>query len=218
MMRARLARPPHARGPGEDSAVNFARPLKLLVLDDSGGTADQCLAVSELLSLSVLRVVRMEQVTATAADVLPDLAVLCFAQTDSRHLSLLNELRAKHPRLEIVFVSGRPTIDSAIGAIKAGAADFLVSPSPQELVRALRDIARRARPRRPAKQGDESASELIVPLAELEKTAILDAVRLSNGDCLLAARRLGIGKTTMYRKLAKYRREAHELNANSRSA
>jgi DNA-binding NtrC family response regulator len=44
----------------------------------------------------------------------------------------------------------------------------------------------------------------VMPLAQLEKQAILDTLRKLNGDKLLAARLLGIGKTTLYRKLKEY--------------
>jgi len=44
----------------------------------------------------------------------------------------------------------------------------------------------------------------ITPLAELEKQAILDALQQLNGDKLMTARALGIGKTTLYRKLKEY--------------
>src|SRR6202051_2931532 len=43
----------------------------------------------------------------------------------------------------------------------------------------------------------------IVPLEELERRAILRALR-ETGDKLIAARMLGIGKTTLYRKLKRY--------------
>jgi two-component system response regulator HydG len=43
-----------------------------------------------------------------------------------------------------------------------------------------------------------------MPLAELEKQAIIDALRQLNGDKLMTARALGIGKTTLYRKLKEY--------------
>jgi two-component system response regulator HydG len=46
--------------------------------------------------------------------------------------------------------------------------------------------------------------EGIKPLAELEKEAILHAIHALHGDKLEAARRLGIGKTTLYRKLKEY--------------
>jgi DNA-binding NtrC family response regulator len=44
----------------------------------------------------------------------------------------------------------------------------------------------------------------IMPMAELEKHTILSTIAQLNGDKLLAARMLGIGKTTLYRKLKEY--------------
>ena len=38
----------------------------------------------------------------------------------------------------------------------------------------------------------------------MEKQAILDALQQLNGDKLMTARALGIGKTTLYRKLKEY--------------
>ena len=49
----------------------------------------------------------------------------------------------------------------------------------------------------------ESSSK-ILPMAELEKQTILGTIAQLNGDKLLAARLLGIGKTTLYRKLKEY--------------
>jgi two-component system response regulator HydG len=48
---------------------------------------------------------------------------------------------------------------------------------------------------------DESET---VPLMVLERRAIFRAMRETNGDKLAAARMLGIGKTTLYRKLKQY--------------
>jgi two-component system response regulator HydG len=44
----------------------------------------------------------------------------------------------------------------------------------------------------------------IVPLATLEKQAIVNALQVTKDDKLKAARMLGIGKTTLYRKLKEY--------------
>jgi DNA-binding NtrC family response regulator len=44
----------------------------------------------------------------------------------------------------------------------------------------------------------------IVSIAELERKAILGTIRQLNGDKLMAAKLLGIGKTTLYRKLKEY--------------
>jgi DNA-binding NtrC family response regulator len=48
----------------------------------------------------------------------------------------------------------------------------------------------------------------LLPLDELERRAILRALREAGGDKLTAARMLGIGKTTLYRKLKQYDAQA----------
>jgi len=50
----------------------------------------------------------------------------------------------------------------------------------------------------------KGAAGKIVPLATLEKQAIVNALKVVNDDKLKAARLLGIGKTTLYRKLKEY--------------
>ena len=50
----------------------------------------------------------------------------------------------------------------------------------------------------------------LVPLEELERRAILRALREAGGDKLAAARLLGIGKTTLYRKLKQYETQSRE--------
>ncbi|HWR17828.1 MAG TPA: sigma-54 dependent transcriptional regulator [Terriglobales bacterium] len=52
--------------------------------------------------------------------------------------------------------------------------------------------------------GVEQAIPKILPLIEVERKAILEAIEQLRGDKLLAARMLGIGKTTLYRKLKEY--------------
>ena len=51
---------------------------------------------------------------------------------------------------------------------------------------------------------DSAGAVQVKPLAELERDAILGAIRTLNGDKLQAAKLLGIGKTTLYRKLKEY--------------
>lgn len=52
--------------------------------------------------------------------------------------------------------------------------------------------------------GNSNGHSKIIPMAELEKQTILHAITELNGDKLQAARLLGIGKTTLYRKLKDY--------------
>ena len=53
-------------------------------------------------------------------------------------------------------------------------------------------------------QSLQAGSNRIVSIAELERQAILGTIRELKGDKLMAAKLLGIGKTTLYRKLKEY--------------
>ena len=57
-----------------------------------------------------------------------------------------------------------------------------------------------------SRNGTDGALDLptVQTLAEMEREAILSAIRTLNGDKLQAAKLLGIGKTTLYRKLKEY--------------
>jgi DNA-binding NtrC family response regulator len=50
----------------------------------------------------------------------------------------------------------------------------------------------------------------LVPLEELERRAILRALREAGGDKVAAARLLRIGKTTLYRKLKQYESQSRD--------
>jgi DNA-binding NtrC family response regulator len=55
-----------------------------------------------------------------------------------------------------------------------------------------------------------SSRPKIVPIAELERETILNAITELKGDKLQAARLLGIGKTTLYRKLKDYASQQYQ--------
>jgi transcriptional regulator with PAS, ATPase and Fis domain len=55
-----------------------------------------------------------------------------------------------------------------------------------------------------SKKKSSGGAKKIVPLAALEKQAILNALAFTKDDKLKAAKLLGIGKTTLYRKIKEY--------------
>ena len=54
----------------------------------------------------------------------------------------------------------------------------------------------------------DGSPESVIPLEEMERQAILRALVSAGGDKMLASRLLGIGKTTLYRKLRKYQKQS----------
>ena len=74
-----------------------------------------------------------------------------------------------------------------------------------------REVANLPLPETSNGNGNGNGHGKIIPMAELEKNTILSAITELNGDKLQAARLLGIGKTTLYRKLKDY--AAHEFQS-----
>ena len=50
----------------------------------------------------------------------------------------------------------------------------------------------------------EGALSAIIPLTQMERQAIMEALEYTKGDRAIAANLLGIGRTTLYRKLKEY--------------
>ena len=68
-------------------------------------------------------------------------------------------------------------------------------------------ISAQLSPLRPASEEPLRRVGRVVPIVEVERHAILNAVAEAKGDKLLAAQMLGIGKTTLYRRLREYERK-----------
>jgi len=117
----------------------------------------------------------------------------CDAIADA--LEILREIKVKSPRVAVLVVEKSPTVHSAVEAIKAGATDYLEKPlSLTSLERSLSSALDTYREYQPA----------VMPLEEVVRRAIRDAIVHAEGDKMKAARLLDIGKTTLYRKLRQY--------------
>jgi len=90
-----------------------------------------------------------------------------------------------------------------LGAILACGADRVVrSDSLPAAIRSGAPEAPTAEKELPPIQFEE---DVIVPLSELERRAILHALKVTRNNVTRAARALGIGRATMYRKLDRYK-------------
>jgi len=57
-----------------------------------------------------------------------DLVLLDIRMPDMDGISVLNQIHTKHPEIDVIMVTGYPTIDSAVHSVKLGALDYLVKP------------------------------------------------------------------------------------------
>jgi DNA-binding NtrC family response regulator len=98
-------------------------------------------------------------------------------------------------------------LESAIAqaCIFSSGAELEINHLPQNIIAFCRakDAAQK-RAVNPSGEPKNRLQEGVIPIATLEKRAILMALRQTSGDRRMAARLLGIGKTTLYRKLKEY--------------
>jgi two-component system, NtrC family, response regulator AtoC len=58
----------------------------------------------------------------------PDIVVLDFNLPGMNGLEALARIRAIHPRIKVIMMTGHGSIDLAVKAMRAGAADFVTKP------------------------------------------------------------------------------------------
>lgn len=170
------------------------RKAELLLADLDESTHMQCTRIAKSLDCKIL--VAIDQDTALAILKREEIGVLLLdARTVSEYLDVTDRIKKKSARIEVLIADERATIPKAITAIKAGATDYLEKPLSEDVLEnAISEALHRYR----------NFQASVVPLAELEKHAIEEAVAQVNGDKVKAAHLLSIGKTTLYRKLRQY--------------
>jgi len=138
-----------------------------------------------------------EGIAALDAAELPEVALVDLRLPDREGTAVLEEVRRRGLPLEVVVISGHGSIPAAVGAVRAGAFDFLEKPLDRErLLITVRNAARQAGlARRAGEEGPppEAASPAM--------RALLDqATRFASSDVpLLIAGETGSGKEVLAR-------------------
>jgi DNA-binding NtrC family response regulator len=112
-------------------------------------------------------------------------------------------IRAHSPNIGVVMVSSDQHVRGVVQALRAGAWDYLTKPIDGEsLVHCVGQTIRdRASKESPRVTSELSAS---MTLDQLERHAIEAALKRTRGNVTQAMKQLGIGRTTLYRKLKRY--------------
>ena len=118
----------------------------------------------------------------------PELAVVDLWLADGSGIDLVAKLRARHPKLRIVVISGAVSISDAVHATHAGADEVLMKPvSVAHIVEGL-----------PAGESGPPTLERVE--WEYVKRTLAD----THGNISEAARRLGIRRQSLQRKLKRH--------------
>jgi two-component system response regulator RegA len=115
-------------------------------------------------------------------------------------LELVRALHALDEEMQIVVLTGYGTIATAVESVRAGAADYLTKPVDTDQILAAFD---RARGNGDAEEGLASGDAQTPSLARVEWDYIHRVLSDCGGNISQAARKLGIHRRSLQRKLQK---------------
>jgi two-component system, response regulator RegA len=130
----------------------------------------------------------------------PNYCVLDLKLGEHNGLQLISHLRRQAPHMRILLLTGYASIATAVEAIKRGAHDYLAKPVDADaVVRALTGESENV-----AADDAPEAPDGPLPLRRLEWEHIQRVLNECEGNISETARRLGMHRRTLQRKLAKH--------------
>lgn len=127
----------------------------------------------------------------------PIKAVVDLRMPGKGGLDLVQSLRSKFPAIQVVVLTGFGSIATAVEAIKLGAQHYLTKPASVDEILAAFE--------RTTADPDVTPPDEPMPLEDREREHIDHALNEAGGNVSEAARRLGIHRRTLQRKLARWR-------------
>jgi len=183
----------------------LARRPAVLIVDFDEPSRALCARVAATLECDVLFAADQRQAMLSLESERVGLVVI-DAATIPDSLDLLAAIKKHSARSEVIIVEERCSIAKVIAAVKAGASDYLEKPYREaDLERAIQSSLNRY----------ENFRATVIPLEDLERRAIEEALAQASGNKLEAARLLSIGKTTLYRKLREYSGEGDAADSEA---
>ena len=112
--------------------------IRLLVVEDSEVFRQPLQRAREAAGFEVIAVSSGEDALALLDRSLVDVVLTDSGLQGMDGVTLITRIRARHPALAIIMMSAGGTIESAVGAMRSGANDYLAKPFEMpELLRAL---------------------------------------------------------------------------------
>jgi len=176
-------------------------PRQLLIVDDDATFVRVLSRALSSRGFEAIGATRADEARQLARRHQPRYCVLDLKLGDENGLKLISELHALVPEMRILLLTGYASLATAVEAIKRGAHDYLAKPVDADaVVRALLDGEGAA----PADDEPPEAPEAPLALRRLEWEHIQRVLTECDGNISETARRLGMHRRTLQRKLSKH--------------
>lgn len=166
--------------------------IKILAVDDSKSTLEVLKRNLESSGYEVLTALRVDEALPLLEEYEFDVVITDFKMPQASGLDLIRHVRENHRDIEIMMITGYPSISGAVEAIKDGAGEYLPKPfTAEELLSAMDRIMERVRRRKAVEPAEVPAENYGIygksPLMQLVfrrigKAAATNANVLISGD------------------------------------
>ncbi|MEE9554823.1 MAG: response regulator [candidate division Zixibacteria bacterium] len=112
----------------EGESTSASRPIKIMVVDDEKFVLD---VLSEFLidkGFDVLTAESGEEAVERFDSEKPDILIVDYKMDDMDGLATIEKISQISPRTVSIFMTGFPTLDTSIKALRLGAADYILKP------------------------------------------------------------------------------------------
>lgn len=177
-------------------APSSSTPMTMLVVDDDDRLRERLSQAFAERGYRVLTAGNHQAALAAVEGHSVDRAVVDLRMPGGHGLTVIRDLLARFPALEIVVLTGFGSIATAVEAMRLGARDYLTKPAHADRILAAFEAE-------PGPVPDQLEFET-PSLARLEHEHIERVLRECNGNVSRAARVLGMHRRTLQYKLAKF--------------
>jgi DNA-binding NtrC family response regulator len=163
---------------------------RVLLIDDDPGVSEVIGMLLEREGYGVERAASVKQAMTLVEASKADLVVTDLKLPDGTGLDIINALRARRPALPIIMITSYSSVESAVAALRGGAADYVIKPFDNNDF--LRAVARALKDRRRAALPGERPLPIEAYIRE-----VVERFQDSHSEIELA-RMLGIGRKALW--------------------
>ena len=179
-----------------NAPASCSKPTRFLVVDDDHIFRERLVKAFGVRGLEAHGAGSADEAIRLAQRVSPQAAIVDLRMPGMSGLDLVKDLMARHPKMQIVILTGYGSITTAVDAVRSGAINYLQKPLDADQILAAFD------------RDNEAAAESPTPdatpsLARVEYEHIQRVLADCEGNISLTARRLGLHRRSLQRKLGK---------------
>lgn len=166
------------------------RGLKMILVEDDKGLRE---VLEEELKEHGIEVQAFAQTPDVNKVTEPDWVLLDLRVGSESSLDFLSSIKSRFPQCKVVMMSGFGSVASAVKAMQLGAHNFITKPVTVEMI--LKGFMDQA--------SAEELPEQEISLARMEREYIDYVLQNSDGNITQAAKKLGLHRQSLQRKLRK---------------